>query len=1127
MTATAALALCLSAGLGAPPCGGRVEVARGPVALPIAGPEEIALDESDGSFWVSSATSHSVVHLDPGLRAAGGFEAPFPPAAWKAVTGIAYRPDRDTLLLAQPYLREIREVEKDGAPTGLAVSLAEIPQPVNPFAQPFVKGIAFDLRGDGGRGSIWLVESVMTAVYEVSLEGAVLRSFCHPDDRDGCPGFGTSAPSGGLAIYARGGVPLGLELLGGSSRRDQLVRVDFDGNPTGLRFPLEEIGGTPGGFVRLEGAGREGRDILLVTVESSAELYVLELSESSAIPLSDLACEASERAVRLNWTARPGYDAIEVLRNGERIAALPPSAASFEDSDPPEGRLRYEVAAAASDCESRLACAALVGPGRVLASAPIEARYPVDIAEDADGYLWIATLSDGIFIYDKDLASVAFLPSPLSREDDAMTGIAYNPVSDTFFVYNARTDEVLEIDVTGAWVREPFWSGIPYDPEFPPAVTAMLYDPAGAGGEGSFQYLDAARAAVEERTRSGELLGRCLHPDAVAEPFPYGSDLGPYTGGLTAVPGSAPPRLAVTGGRVREGRATRILAIDPASCAAVGSEIPLDDVARFRTPTFLGIHRTTHAGRAVVFCVLPGSPAGTVLEVDAEEPRVPRLADLSCTQRAEAPEVEIRFSNPGGLDAVEVLRDGELIAALEGSATSHLDAAPALGVRAYEVRGVRGGERGDGARCALRVGPGSVRAQVFSHPAAGIHQIAPDPARGEYIVASLYTSVSDQLYRFGLLFGFLGTIPSPFRSPEQVAALALRSRGAEAEIYCLGWNPGAAHETGGRFPLKVIDRSGAVLRSLVLYVPGPRREFVAFPSGMAWDSGTDTLWLLERNSRTVVNFDLDGAVLSAFPHPAPIHQDFVYDYGLAVDGARGTLYLASAGRYDREVTRVVELSRFGTLTGVEIPVGRPDHEAVRGFALSADGRAFAAAAVANGVTDLVLYRAFGPLRPVERLTCAREGSVVRLAWRAPEGFDSIAIDRDGQLAAVLPGDAVSWLDESPGLGPGIYRVAGRRGDVAGPSALCGPARARIFIRGDAEENGHLNISDAIAILAFLFLGGDELSCPKAADADDSGALDITDAIALLGYLFLSGTEPPRPFPHPGLDPTDDALACAP
>ncbi len=1113
--------------LGAAPCGGSVRSARDPISLPVPGPQAIALDASDGSFWISSGASHTILHLDRNFEVVGRFQAPFPTAAWNAVTGIAYRPGSDTLLLVQPFLNEIWEVRKDGGHTGFVVSLANIPRPVNDPGIPYVKGIAFDPSGDGGRGSIWLVESVMTAIYELAPDGSVLLSFCHPDDRDGCPGLGASAPSGGIGLHSERGVPLALELLGGRSRRDELLRVDFDGAPTGLRWPLAEVGGTPGGFLRLEGAGEGGRDLLLVTVESSAELHVLELSQSGVLPISDLACEVSDRSVRLGWRARLGYEAVEVFRNGDRIVSLPPTQDAFEDSSPGEGRLRYEVVARAAECESRLECAVVVGAGRVLASAPIDARYPMDLTEDADGNLWIAALDNKIFVYDKALTLLAAFPGPFLREDDAMTGIAYNPASDTFFVYNAATNEVLEIDRTGAWVREPFPSCVPSDPEYPAAVSAMLYDPSGARGEGSFWYLDLTSASLEERTASGLLLRRCLHPDAIAEPFPYGSDLGPYAGGLTAVPGSSPPLLEVTGGPVRAGRLTRILRVDPAACAATGFEIPLDDLASLRTPTFLGIHRTAHDGRHVLYCVLRGSPSGMIVEVDAREPQVPGIAALTCRQVGEAPDVELRFFHSGSLDGVEVLRDGALLAALDGGAASFVDRGAPSGVRTYEVRGVLGGARGDAARCTLRVGTGSIRLQSFSYPATAIHQVALDPGQGEYLAASLHYAVSDYLFRYGMNLGFLGTIPSPFPAPEQVAALAVRSKDRVTEIYCLGWNPGASHETQGRFPLKVVDRSGAVLRALVLEVPKPRPEFVVFPSGMAWDSGTDALWLLERNSRTIVQYSLDGALLSAFPHPAPIYQDFVYDYGLAVDGRRGAIYLASAGRYDREITRIVEVTRCGTLTGFEIPVGRPHHETVRGFSVSNEGYDIVAAAVAAGVSDLVLYRAFGPLRPLEGLACAKEGRSVRLSWTVPSDFDAIAIERDGELAAVLPGDAASWLDEAPGWGAGIYRVVGRRGDLSGPAVLCGPVRLRAFLRGDVEENRRLNISDAIAILSYLFLGWDAPACPKAADVDDSGRLDITDAIALLNYLFLSGPELPMPFPLPGWDPTEDGLECPP
>ncbi|MBI4601997.1 MAG: VCBS repeat-containing protein, partial [Planctomycetes bacterium] len=64
-------------------------------------------------------------------------------------------------------------------------------------------------------------------------------------------------------------------------------------------------------------------------------------------------------------------------------------------------------------------------------------------------------------------------------------------------------------------------------------------------------------------------------------------------------------------------------------------------------------------------------------------------------------------------------------------------------------------------------------------------------------------------------------------------------------------------------------------------------------------------------------------------------------------------------------------------------------------------------------------------------------------------------------------------------------------------------------RGDADSSGVLDISDAVRVLGFLFLGGVTLPCKEAADTDDSGVLDISDAVRILGFLFL-GTAPPAP-----------------
>jgi hypothetical protein len=82
-----------------------------------------------------------------------------------------------------------------------------------------------------------------------------------------------------------------------------------------------------------------------------------------------------------------------------------------------------------------------------------------------------------------------------------------------------------------------------------------------------------------------------------------------------------------------------------------------------------------------------------------------------------------------------------------------------------------------------------------------------------------------------------------------------------------------------------------------------------------------------------------------------------------------------------------------------------------------------------------------------------------------------------------------------------------------------------FIRGDVDQSGQLDISDAIGLLGFLFLGRGLPDCPPAADANDDGTLEITDAIQILAFLFLGEPPPPPPFPGCGLDPHPGRAAC--
>jgi hypothetical protein len=79
-----------------------------------------------------------------------------------------------------------------------------------------------------------------------------------------------------------------------------------------------------------------------------------------------------------------------------------------------------------------------------------------------------------------------------------------------------------------------------------------------------------------------------------------------------------------------------------------------------------------------------------------------------------------------------------------------------------------------------------------------------------------------------------------------------------------------------------------------------------------------------------------------------------------------------------------------------------------------------------------------------------------------------------------------------------------------------------FTRGDANDDGGMDIADAVSVLSYLFANGKEPACLDSADTNDSGEIDIADVVALLGNLFASGDPLPAPFYACDADPTPEA-----
>ena len=82
-----------------------------------------------------------------------------------------------------------------------------------------------------------------------------------------------------------------------------------------------------------------------------------------------------------------------------------------------------------------------------------------------------------------------------------------------------------------------------------------------------------------------------------------------------------------------------------------------------------------------------------------------------------------------------------------------------------------------------------------------------------------------------------------------------------------------------------------------------------------------------------------------------------------------------------------------------------------------------------------------------------------------------------------------------------------------------------FFRGDCSGNGIIDLADPIFLLVALAGTGDPIECEHGCDSNDDGFLDVSDAVYSLSYMFIGGPPPAAPFPSCGFDSTTDDLSC--
>jgi hypothetical protein len=179
----------------------------------------------------------------------------------------------------------------------------------------------------------------------------------------------------------------------------------------------------------------------------------------------------------------------------------------------------------------------------------------------------------------------------------------------------------------------------------------------------------------------------------------------------------------------------------------------------------------------------------------------------------------------------------------------------------------------------------------------------------------------------------------------------------------------------------------------------------------------------------------------------------------------------------------------------------------------------------KGVNVVETGRPIGPTHQVTATAEDATGDTIFYTFTATNGIETRTV------GPVSTNEAFFNLRNKPG--PWTYTVTvDDRADcddlAADATCTFPPTNGTVYHRGDSDNNGQLQLTDAVRILGYLFLGGVAPTCLDAADTDGNNQLQLTDAVRILGFLFLGQVPPVSPGPPPGAcGPDNDAthLAC--
>ena len=401
------------------------------------------------------------------------------------------------------------------------------------------------------------------------------------------------------------------------------------------------------------------------------------------------------------------------------------------------------------------------------------------------------------------------------------------------------------------------------------------------------------------------------------------------------------------------------------------------------------------------------------------------------------------------------------------------------------------------------------------------------------------SSVDDTVYRLNPASGrqqWAYTTDGPVRFAPTIQSGHVYFGSEDGKVYCLEqgdgslrWSYTAAGEnnrlvpSNGRYVSLWPVRSGVLVSGNVAYFsagffPGEGVYICAVDALTGSARGANHWQRLRRNDVSLQGYALLSASKLYFPAGRSSPYIFSRSSGLL------------EGRFGGDV-----MGTFALLAGNSLINGPGSREGARIEEFNATSRD--SIAVYDGGNSMVVTSSASYLLSDDSLV-ALNRSNRRVIWSRQVSYpyelilagDTLCAGGRDEVAAFDSANGETlWSSPVEGRAYGLAVADGRlfvstdKGTIHafGPGVEGRPA----FVRGDANRDGAVDISDAVTVLFHLFRGESSLECDDHADTDDNGRLELTDAVYLLDFLFRRGVQPPPPYPAPGLDTTLDLIEC--